>query len=221
MLTLHYITGSPYARKVRILLAELGLDYNGVEAETYRPEAEMAAVNPTLKVPVLINGDLGLWESDLIAEYLMSRHAPPIVSDLAPPLAPSLLRPERPWEDRRLLVTIGALADALVALAYHEWADLKIADFDHSRRNEARAHACLDWLEETVTDDGFWPGCLSVMDIALLCPLAWTDKRQRFPWREGSRRGRPKIEALFDRHQARPSFLATPVNDWPGGQAEP
>jgi hypothetical protein len=48
------------------------------------------------------------------------------------------------------------------------------------------------------------------MDIAFICPVTYCEARGVMEWR-----GRPKLEALYDRHQQRPSLLATPINILP------
>src|SRR5215470_14185737 len=64
-------TGSPFARAVRIVLHELALDYERREEITTPSVAQRAAASPTLQVPTYWDGDLRLWESGLIAEYLL------------------------------------------------------------------------------------------------------------------------------------------------------
>lgn len=48
------------------------------------------------------------------------------------------------------------------------------------------------------------------MDIAFICPVLFCEARGVMAWR-----GRPRLEALVARHQARPSLLATPINVLP------
>ena len=70
---LYYSEGSPYARKVRIVLAEKGLDFEGDQSHTGMSVEEHAAINPNLQVPIFEDGDLRLFESNLILEYLLKR----------------------------------------------------------------------------------------------------------------------------------------------------
>jgi glutathione S-transferase len=81
---------------------------------------------------------------------------------------------------------------------------------DYMARQKTRFEKCLDWLEASVTDEGFAPGWFSIMDIALICPLIFCETRDVAAWR-----GRPRLEALVDRHRTRPSLLATPINPAP------
>lgn len=58
-------------RKVLWTCAELGLAFEREEADTR--SAEFAALNPNAMVPVLIDGDFVLWESNTICRYLANR----------------------------------------------------------------------------------------------------------------------------------------------------
>ena len=63
-------------QKVLFLLEELGLDYAREDygrqfGNTATPE--YAAMNPTRKVPTLVDGDHALWESNTILRYLAAK----------------------------------------------------------------------------------------------------------------------------------------------------
>jgi glutathione S-transferase len=71
---------SLFTAKVRIALAEKGLAYERVEvgwslARRYEPHhPDVVALNPKRQVPVLVDGDLAVYDSTLILEYLEDRH---------------------------------------------------------------------------------------------------------------------------------------------------
>ena len=69
----------PCAKRVRLLLALLGLPYETVEATGGRGQLTapgLLAVNPLGEVPVLVDGDLVLRDSHAIMVYLAARHGP-------------------------------------------------------------------------------------------------------------------------------------------------
>lgn len=53
MRKLFFTTGSPFARAVRIVLVEKGLDFEREETYTTPSAEERAKVSPTLQVPTL------------------------------------------------------------------------------------------------------------------------------------------------------------------------
>lgn len=67
---------SPYARRVRVAIEELGLagQIEEIEVDPYDPPAEFLALNPLSKVPVLVTeqGE-ALPDSNLIMSYLFTR----------------------------------------------------------------------------------------------------------------------------------------------------
>lgn len=79
---------SLFTAKVRIALAEKGLDYERIEVgwsleQRYEPHhPEVVRLNPKRQVPVLVDGDVAVYDSTQIFEYLEDRSP-------APPLYPS------------------------------------------------------------------------------------------------------------------------------------
>ena len=195
---------SPFGRKIRIVLYEMGLTYRDDVRPGLRSVEELRPLNPNLNLPVLIDGSQVLFDSNVIIDYLLERYATPPQKRDMPPLAPSMTRHECRWQDLRLLATIETFANTLVNVR-HFRSEGQTADVSkYMRRQESRLESCLDWLEDQATDEGFWPGCFSVMDIALVCPLSYAEGRNVLAWR-----GRPKLECIFDRARLRQSFIVT------------
>jgi glutathione S-transferase len=203
---LYFSNGSPFARKVRVVLAELGLDYETDILDGLRPTS--SPPGPTIAVPVLEDGRLRLWESDLIVDYLLRTYpaAQPAANSAQPPLSPWMARPERHWQDMTVLATIATCATSIVNLRLMQPEGITPDSSAYMARQKTRVERCLDWLETQVTDDGFAPGWFSIMDVAFFCPVAFCDARGVMAWR-----GRPKLEALYERCSTRPSTLATPI----------
>ncbi len=74
---------SLFTAKVRIALAEKGLAYERIEVgwnleSRYLPHhPDVAALNPKGEVPVLVDGDLVVYDSTVILEYLEDRYPNP------------------------------------------------------------------------------------------------------------------------------------------------
>jgi len=78
-----YFAPTPNARKISIMLEELGLPYNPHEVDIiagdqFKPE--FLAMNPNNKIPVLVDSDgpdglpITLWETGAIMMYLAEKH---------------------------------------------------------------------------------------------------------------------------------------------------
>jgi glutathione S-transferase len=73
----HPISGNCY--KVRLALSQLGVNYEKINVDIFKGEQskpEFVALNPNKKVPVLVDGDFVLWESNAILLYIGGKFAP-------------------------------------------------------------------------------------------------------------------------------------------------
>lgn len=76
-LTLYGSPVSGHALRVEQLLLLLGLDYRYIEVSLpMRKMPEFLAMNPLGQIPVLVDGDLVLADSNAIMVYLVRRYAP-------------------------------------------------------------------------------------------------------------------------------------------------
>jgi glutathione S-transferase len=72
-LRLHVFPPSPRAFKVLVVAHHLGIDYQFVPCDLTKGEQKSAAytaINPNQRMPSLEDGDLRLWESNAIIQYL-------------------------------------------------------------------------------------------------------------------------------------------------------
>jgi stringent starvation protein A len=77
MLTLYDAPRCPYCARVRIVLAEKGVEYETVEIDLSARPAWLYEKNATGRVPVLEEGAWPLPESAVIMEYLEERYPDP------------------------------------------------------------------------------------------------------------------------------------------------
>jgi glutathione S-transferase len=71
MRKLYHSYRSPYARRVLIVLAEKALEHEREKYTFAREFVALSSINPCLLLPVFIDGDVHLWGSNLIIEYLL------------------------------------------------------------------------------------------------------------------------------------------------------
>ena len=109
-----FTTGSPFSRIVRVVLDELGLDYEHREEITTPTSESRAASTPTLQVPTFWDGDVHLWESGLIVEYLLTNFEAP--QEGKPPLAKSLTREKSHWHDRLVASSVHTLGTSATTI---------------------------------------------------------------------------------------------------------
>jgi len=202
--TLIHSRDSPYARRVRSVLAELGLAYDSRLHPSVYAIADLAGLNPNLRIPVWQDDRGTLFDSSLIVDYLLSRYGAQAPGGAAPPLARAMRRPEMGWADAKLLTTLDGLSDAGFLLRQLALSGVDEESVRYLRRVRQRIPSALDWLEEQATPAGFVPGTFSMPDIWLICALEWAEFRGTYAWRD-----RPKLEAIVARYAARPSVAGS------------
>lgn len=70
MLRLYHVPLCPFCRKIRIALREKALVAELVEVQPWEQTDELLALNPASEAPVLVDRDLVVCDSQVIADYL-------------------------------------------------------------------------------------------------------------------------------------------------------
>src|SRR5262249_54419706 len=73
---LYTFIGSPHSRKVEAVIRQLGLAVDVEYLDLLAGELRLppyVALNPNAKVPTLVDGDVTLWESNAILQYLADK----------------------------------------------------------------------------------------------------------------------------------------------------
>lgn len=194
---------SLFARKVEIALAEKGLTYARemvpfTQAEGYSPKhPAVLAANPKGQVPVLVDGDLALFDSTLILEYLEDAYP-------APPLYPATPR------DRarcRMLETIADdvwLKPLIPMMRRNSPPDpdpvKQRARDDEALRAEDELRGLYRKMEAELRGDFLCGDRFTVTDIALFVMAVWT-QRLGGPALDSA----PRLAAWYARLLQRPS----------------
>ena len=193
---------SPYARKVRIVLAEKKLEYKLELDDPWSAQPQVVSHNPLGKVPCLVlDGGDALFDSRVIVEYV----------DTLSPLG--RLIPER-GRERAEVRTWEALADGLLDAAVAARLEAVWPGRTDAERCQAWIDRHIDKVQTSVAamarDLGEKAWCcglhLSLADIAVGCALSYLDFR--FPdlaWRAQY----PQLVRLVDKLNQRPSFIQT------------
>ncbi len=82
MMNLYSGTTDPFSHRCRIVLYEKGMDFQVVDVDLFNKPEDIAVINPYNRVPVLVDRDLILYESNIINEYIDERFPHP---QLMPP----------------------------------------------------------------------------------------------------------------------------------------
>ena len=70
MMTLYSATTCPFSHRCRIVLYEKGMDFQIIDVDLHNRPEDLAVMSPYGRVPVLVERDLILYESNIINEYI-------------------------------------------------------------------------------------------------------------------------------------------------------
>lgn len=77
MMILYSGTSCPFSHRCRIVLHEKGMDFEIKDVDLHDKPEEIAAMNPYNRVPIMVERDLTLYESNIINEYIDERFPHP------------------------------------------------------------------------------------------------------------------------------------------------
>lgn len=199
---LYYYAPSHHSRRVLALINQLGLEVELIQLLLPKGEhrtEEIRSLNPTYNLPILVDGDFTLWESNAIMQYLCDQYAGESVYSTAP-RERALINQWLSWQMCHLAPpTNSYMFQRLIKPL------LKLGEPDENKLEEAREdllqHAGI--LEEQLAGNGFVCGnALSIADFAIASCFMYAEPAG-MPW---DRFG--QLQAWFGRIQALPAWPA-------------
>jgi glutathione S-transferase len=173
MMQLHYFPSNA-SMTPHMVLEELGVPYELVLVDrttNAHHSPEYLKLNPNGKIPVLVDGDLVLYETAAITLHLADTHAG---AGLAPPLG----TPERAQFYKWLMWLSNTLQAEMPLYFYSDrWADTPEGAAALKRHAEAHIAAMIDQLEAELARHGgpwFLGAHYSVLDPYVLMLCRWT-----------------------------------------------
>ena len=193
---------SPYARKVRVVMAEKKLDYQYVIDDVWATDTMITESNPLGKVPCLVmEGGEAVFDSRVIVEYL----------DTLSPVGKLIPTQGR---ERAEVKTWEALADGLLDAALTARMEVIFKERPAEQRCQPwidrqmnKINAALKAMSVGLADKSFCSGVhFSLSDVAVGCALGYLDLRfPQITWRETY----SNLSKLHDKLALRPSFIET------------
>ncbi|MBD3649001.1 MAG: glutathione S-transferase family protein [Pseudomonadales bacterium] len=147
----------PRTRSIRViwLCEELGLEYERVPVDfspEYRFGAEWRKMNPVGKVPVMFDGDLKLFESGAMVQYLLARYGEGRLQPLPETDDYARFLQWCWFAEATFARPLGEIVNHRRVFAEDEQSDAAI------REMQDRAWLCVEALEEVLTDQPYLAG---------------------------------------------------------------
>jgi glutathione S-transferase len=198
MIKLYDFLPCPFGQKVRIILAEKGLSYELLQIDFTQGEQrkpDFLRLNPFGRVPVLVDEDVTVYDSTIIAEYLEDEYPEP---PLLPAIGASALRARaRTWEDFADTSFTPQVGQLMGEMGKPE-GDRDPARLQRINRSIERA---LDFLNHELQGQEYLAQQFSIADIGFAPRLVVLKDLGLDPGQN-----RPNVEAWLNRMIDRPSI---------------
>lgn len=191
---------SPYARKVRILLAEKALNCPLRLEDVWTPDTKIQQLNPLGKVPCLILDDgSALYDSRVICQYLDSL---PPANTLIPAASREHIEVLR-WE----ALADGVLDAGVLIRLEQTLRDARERSEKWLTRQQSKVAASLEVMERELGSNEWCEGArFTLADISVGCALGWLAFRlPEIDWRPEH----PDLAKHYDKLMTRRSFADT------------
>ncbi|MEO0882672.1 MAG: glutathione S-transferase family protein [Pseudomonadota bacterium] len=168
MIKIYGVHGSPFVRKVFIMLDIKGIEYETVQQMPFSGDKDYRKINPLAKVPSLVDGDLTLCDSKVICRYLESAYPDPALYPTKP-----TERALADWYEELGGTRVTELATGIFFERF-----MRPRAFNQDPNEEEiekiitkRLPPLLTHLEDIAPADGYIFGEFSIADLALVSPL--------------------------------------------------
>ena len=202
MITLYSGPISMFARKAEIALGEKGIEFERImvpftQSAGYSPKhPNVLAANPKAQVPVLVDGDLTLFDSTLIFEYLEEAYPQPALWP-KDPKDRARARMLELFADELLLPAVRPIMHRSVPPTSPE---ARAKEEEKGKQGELVLLEHYQTLENRIGDTGYLVGNFSYADIAMFMALIFAQRLK------GPRLDRhPKLAAWYAQVGARPA----------------
>ncbi len=161
MMVLYSGTTCPFSQRCRLVLFEKGMDFEVRDVDLFNKPEDISTMNPYGQVPILVERDLVLYESNIINEYIDERFPHPQLMP-ADPLMRARARLMLFNFEKELFIHVSALENdkSKGAEKSHEKARIEI-------RDRLTTLAPLFLKNKYMLGDEF-----SMLDVAI-APLLW------------------------------------------------
>ncbi len=210
MRTLYHLPLDPGCRKIRILLAEKGLEFALQTEKTWERRESFLALNPAGDVPVLIEDDgTSIPGSHVIAEYLDEAYPdPPLLG--AVPLDRAEARRLVDWFDTKFGVEVSAIL--IEEKIMKRFLGLGHPNASAIRAGLANMHYHLDYIGWLCDRRRWLAGdAFSLADVAAAAHLSAVDYIGDVPWDEHA-----GAKDWYARVKSRPSLRSILADLVPG-----
>lgn len=158
---------SPYVRRIRMLLQGTDFKFEVINVYDDKTRAEFAKLTPIRKLPILIDDDKTIFDSHVIANYLLEK----------------LDLPKPTLEQHNLISAVDSVTDALIILFLGSNSKLETSeDVLMFKLQHERIPDSLAWLETQAKAGAFEE--LNYATLCLITLIDWAEFRKLYAFDE-------------------------------------
>lgn len=192
---------SPFVRKLRLCLAEKGLEYQLKTVLPFDQPDWFRDLNPLGRIPVIKDGDFTLADSSVICQYIEDKHR-----DLTPLFGQNAEQSAKiRWLEKYADYELSPLTTFTIFQHRVINPSMKKPGDEHAVKSALTEKLPLhfDYLEQSLGNAEYFVGnSLSLADLAFACQIMNMEHgRERLDEQRW-----PNLAALFSRIKARPSM---------------
>lgn len=177
--TLYGSQTSPFVRRIRMMLENIPYEFKELNIFETQDAVELNKVNPINQVPVLTDGEITIWDSRQIFNYLNAIHRFQNID----------------WKDENILTAIDGAMNAGVALLLMKRSGINTTEpYMYVVRQKDRMESILDYLKPFIKEHA-----LNTWDFhtaSLYCFLDWAVFRGLMTLEQ-----RPDCQQLLDTYK--------------------
>ncbi len=148
--TLYGSQTSPFVRRVRMLLESIPYDFKEINPYEGQDSIDLNKINPINKIPVFTDGDLTIWDSRQMFNYLNGIHR----------------FQNMDWNDENQQTAIDEMMNAGVSLMLMKRSGINIEEnFMFISRQRERVESILEYLKPYMTGPGLTEWNFQTMSI--------------------------------------------------------
>ncbi len=206
---LHGVAGSPFVRKVRVALAEKGIEYEHIVVMPFGQTPEYLAISPLGKIPCYEDQGNAIPDSSVIIDYLEHVHPEPALYPKDPAERARALFLEEYCDTKLIEVTVPVFQERFVKPNFFQ------EEPDEERVRQALEEdipPIFDYLEAQIGDKPYLVGgAFSIADIAATSPFV------NFAMAGGEVDAArwPKLGEYISRIQSRPAYKSVIESERP------
>lgn len=148
--TLYGSQTSPFVRRIRMLLESIPYEFKEINPYEGQDAIDLNRINPINKIPVFTDGEVTIWDSRQIFNYLNAIHRFQNID----------------WKDENQLTAISDMMDAGISLMQMKRSGMNIDEnYMFINRQKDRVRSILDYLSPYMKADGLTDWNFQTMSI--------------------------------------------------------